>query len=349
MKWAYGVTTIPQRRHDLLPRTLTALVLGGFPAPRLFVDGISGPNSDWTCFNLEMTCRYPGIKGTYGAWCLSLAELYIRDPFADRYAVFQDDFVCYRNLRQYLEAVPYPTQGYCNLLTFPENQRLVPPGGPVGWFLTNQCGKGAVALVFSREAVTTLLCHKHMVMRPQSANQLRAIKAVDGAIVEAYRGAGWKEYCHNPSLVQHTGLVSAVGNSRHPLAPSFRGEDFDAMSLLPEANTMLKVPDGLRPFIGSWRLMSGNQISSYLTIHPDGTSLRHHVPGMPGLVDVADGEARLTYSDGHQDLLRPNHDGIFIFLGLGRVTEHTGNGKEWGINEWQRPPTLQLRAVRMSS
>ncbi len=232
-KWAYGITTVPSRRESLFPRTLASLKLAGFDKPRLFVDGdVDGSWYRSHGLGLEITCRYPAIR-TYGNWILSLIELYIREPTADRYAIFQDDFVTYVNLREYLDKCIYPEKGYLNLYTFPSNQQLA-PAGKTGWYLSNQMGRGAVALVFSVGAVRTLLTNQasvdHLVERPQDAH--RGHKAVDGGIVTALKKAEWKEYVHNPSLVQHTGIVSSMGNPQQLLAPSFRGENYNAMDLL---------------------------------------------------------------------------------------------------------------------
>lgn len=227
-RWAYGVTTVPSRKDILLPRTLASLEGAGFPKPRLFVDGLKDPK-EYDGFGLEVTARDPQIK-TFGNWMLAMWELYVRDPLADRYAVFQDDFVTYKNLREYLEKCVYPTKGYWNLYTFPSNQKLAPEDGK-GWFEANQLGKGAVALVFSRDAVTTLLSQDHILRRPQNSGN-RKYRAVDGAIVTAFRKEGWKEYTHNPSLVQHTGERTSMGNRKHQLAVSFRGEGYDALDLL---------------------------------------------------------------------------------------------------------------------
>ena len=223
LSWSYGVTTVPERLRDLLPRTLASLAAAGFSAPRLFVDGAEGIA---THFGLDVTYRYPRIR-TFCNWWLALVELYVRNPAADRYAIFQDDFITYRNLRPYLEQW-YPEKGYLNLYTFPVNQQLAKREG---WYESNQRGKGAVALVFNREAVTTLLTQPHFVGRPQNAH--RGHKSVDGGVVTALTKVGFKEYVHNPSLVQHTGLESSMGNKKHALATSFRGEQFDAMELLP--------------------------------------------------------------------------------------------------------------------
>lgn len=231
MKWAYGVTTVPSRLDSHLPRTLESLAKAGFDKPRLFVDG-SKNGTLYQKFGLEVTCRYPTIR-TAGNWILSLYELFIREPSANRFAIFQDDLVTYRNLRAYLERCEYPKNGYWNLYTFPANQDLAK--GRNGWYESNQLGLGAVGLVFSREAVIVLLGSKYMAERPLDAS--RGWRCIDGGIVEAMRknknGSGeWKEYVHNPSLVQHTGTGSSMRNPVQPLAKSFMGEDFDALELL---------------------------------------------------------------------------------------------------------------------
>lgn len=225
--WSYGITTVPERRIDLFPRTLESLKKAGFDRPRLFIDG-APDDREYKEFGLETTTRWPKIK-TWGNWFLTLMELYIREPEADRYAIFQDDFVTYIGLREYLERQCYPEKGYWNLYTFPSNQTLC-PHGHMGWYKSNQWGRGAVGLVFNRETVTNLLLAKHNVMKAQAAD--RRHKSVDGAVNESLKQIGYTEYVHNPSLVQHTGLVSSMGNLQHKLAESFRGEDYDIRSIL---------------------------------------------------------------------------------------------------------------------
>ena len=245
MRWAYGVTTVPKRRCDLLPKTLASLCAAGFDSPRLFIDGARN-GIEWEKFNLAITLRWPTIR-TYGNWILGLAELYIREPEADRYAMFQDDFVTYRNLRSYLEKSPYPDKGYLNLYTFPSNQLLAPAGererARGNWFQSRnldsgrdyhgqrqQTGRGAVALVFNRMAVQSLITHQHMVDRPMDVTW--GWRKVDGGIVEAMNKAGFREYVHDPSLTQHVGRISTMGSRPHKEAITFRGEDFDATEML---------------------------------------------------------------------------------------------------------------------
>lgn len=239
MRWAYGVTTVKERANTpLLQQTLRSLESAGFPEPRLFVDD---PHAS-TPPSIQTTYRTPRVR-TFGNWYLGLVELLVRHPEADRYAMFQDDFVTYRNLRQYLERLPYPERGYCNLYTFPSNQSMAPES--VGWYEARsmeegcgnvfhgkrqQLGRGAVALIFSKDAVVALLSEPHFVTKPLDV--ANPWKKVDGCIVTAMNKAGWREYVHNPSLVQHTGKESTMDNRPHLQATSFRGEDFDALELL---------------------------------------------------------------------------------------------------------------------
>src|SRR5688572_492151 len=157
-KWSYGVTTVPERLNNLFPATLKSLERAGFPNPRVFVDGCAEPKMYVGHSAGGLTLRNPRVR-TAGNWVLSLYELFIRDPGCDRYAVFQDDFVTGLNLKKYLDHCKYPKAGYWNLYTFPSNQSLAKN---TGWYVSNQCGRGAVALVFDNEAVVTLLSQRHL-------------------------------------------------------------------------------------------------------------------------------------------------------------------------------------------
>lgn len=234
VKWAFGITTVPKRR-ELFENTLRSLDAAGFGKqspqgskntyPHIFIDG--GSSSDYESYDLPFTARTPKVR-VAGAWILAAVELYVREPSADRFAIFQDDLIASKNLKAYLDRCQYPNQGYWNLYTFPSNQRLSP--GKAGWFLSNQFGRGAVALVFSRDALVTLFQQKYFVERPQDV--IRGWRSIDGGIVETFKRIEWKEYVHDPSLVQHTGKISSWGNNPQLTATSFRGESFDLLELL---------------------------------------------------------------------------------------------------------------------
>lgn len=229
LKWTYGVTTVPDRVDGLLPQTLKSLEAAGFDKPRLFIDNCPLALPQVPVY-LEKTAHYPAVK-VAGNWILSMWELYIRNPEADRYAIFQDDILLCKNVRQYLEAHPYPRKGYLNLCTYPVNHARAE--GHVGWYLSNQRGLGAQALVFDRDTIITLLSSAHLAGRMQRG--IKKDRSIDGTIRTAMIKVGWHEYVHNPSLVNHVGTESASENlAKQPPIDSFCGEDFDIMTLEPQ-------------------------------------------------------------------------------------------------------------------
>ena len=233
LTWSYGVTTVSTRIHNgLLKRTLDSLAETGFPSPRIFIDG-ECDIPQWL-LAYPITQRLPCVR-TPAHWTLSAWELYLREPFQQRYAMFQDDAVFVKKVRRYLEIVPYPEQGYLNLNTFPENEYLKlnrkAEHDFTGFYPSNQRGRMALALVFSNEAMQTLLSARRMVERNQ--NKKRRFQCIDGGIVDSLsKDNGWREYVHNPSLTWHTGEKSTMKHKRQPEARTFPGEDFDALLFL---------------------------------------------------------------------------------------------------------------------
>lgn len=240
MRWAYGVMSVYNRRLTTLPRTLESLGAAGFDNPRLFVDGYHDSS---IYLPYQATCHHPPLR-PFGNWITALWELLIREPTAHRYAIFQDDVIAYKNLRQYLEAW-YPSQGYLNLFTFMENESLI-QGKETGWYesgigkyaSSKQAGRGALGLVFNREAAMSVLSSPDIVMKP--VNSDHGHRKIDGAVVTAMNAVGFMEYVHNPTLLQHIGEDSSIGNNWNPktetgilgTARSWRGEWFDSLSLL---------------------------------------------------------------------------------------------------------------------
>jgi hypothetical protein len=253
LRWAVGVTTCTERLGTYLPITLNSLKNAGFTTVRLFLDSTYGneilPNPD-------IAIRHPPL-GPFSNWYLSLLELFLRNPKSiDRYAIFQDDILCSRNLRQYLNTEMPGRKSWLNLMTFMDNEATIQKK-PIGWYEapyvensngqpTNvQTGRSACGLVFTREAVMTLLTSHHLVMKP--INISHPNDKIDGIVVTALNEAGFKEYIHNPSLITHIGIDSSMGNtvlwagtdrdghrpSIPPIPPprTFRGEDFDLLTL----------------------------------------------------------------------------------------------------------------------
>lgn len=237
--WAYGVTTVVRRLTDLLPPTLTSLARAGFDNPRIFVDGAYEHQVPEALSKVGVTCRHPAL-GAYGNWILGLGELFIREPSARLYAMFQDDVLACTGLREYLTRCAPPERSYWNLYTTAENYVLVTrdksgrpyPEPPTGWMHSNQRGRGALGLVFTKEGLMDLFKSQHILGRPAHARNHD--RNIDGAVITAMQEAGYTELVHVPSLLQHTGgKDSTIGHVyRLPTSPCFLGEGWDARTLL---------------------------------------------------------------------------------------------------------------------
>jgi hypothetical protein len=242
MNWAWGITTVPERIDTLLPRTLSSLEGAGFVQPRLFVDGCDDPTPFWA-WDASVTCRGDRI-GNFGNWYLAMVELFCRNPVADRYLIFEDDVIACRSLREYLERLPMPENGYCNLFNNGERNYLLTKRAinRQGWVLSDNRGYGALGLMFNRETVVRLLGaiefvkHRLYLERPKNGGLPRGECNVDGAVIFALRNCGKpviSEYVHKPSLIQHIGSeVSTLGHHRPAMSRLFPGEDFDLRVLM---------------------------------------------------------------------------------------------------------------------
>lgn len=219
-RWAYGVTTVPERRKTYLPKTLASLKRAGFDKPMLFVDGEKDAESWRKEFGLEVSARWPRML-TRANWYVSFTELFFRDRLATHFAMFQDDVLVVSDLKQYLSSVELPAKGYFNLFTMDAPRQAELPS-KAGWFASNQKGRGAIALMFTRQAAFTLLTGQHMVDQFQDGH--RGDRNVDGGILDTFAKAGWTEYVHNPSLAYHIGDVTSMGSKKHSNASSFPGE-----------------------------------------------------------------------------------------------------------------------------
>ena len=206
--------------------TLKSLANAGFDGPRLFIDGARDVR-DYSEWILPITCRFPAVSITAN-WILGMTELYVREPSATRFAMFQDDLVVCKNLRAYLDSCSYPEAGYWNLYNVPENENAS-SGNAVGWYPSKQNGRGALGLVFSREALLTLLRQPTVMNRLQSSI---GWKSVDGMIIDSLKKIGWVEYVHKPGLIQHIGKHSTLRNNFKAISSTFPGEDFDPMQIL---------------------------------------------------------------------------------------------------------------------
>lgn len=245
--WACGITTVVSRIHDLLPRTIKQVEKAGFVVEDVYCDRLSPTGA----LSLEHSLRkrvharrqYGSPRDAEGsgkgnAWAnymLALWDLSIRYRTATRFLLFQDDVTCCKNVKDYLSRMKLEDKTYWNLYTaFINEDRLVKGGhkGKNGWHFSDQRGRGALALVLSREAVEALLSSTVTGTRPRSAKRSWS-QNIDGWIQAVLIDVNnYREYCHNPSLVQHAGADSILGNPAYAPSGVFAGEDFDCLSLL---------------------------------------------------------------------------------------------------------------------
>lgn len=225
MNWAYGITTVANRADKLLPETVASLARAGFDQPILFVDGMD-PNWKPPSESLRGLVFHEPASGHVVNWITALAHLYSAAPEADRYALFEDDLLAVSNLREYLDNCEYPARGYWNLITHPEN--LVMTGGKNGWHLSNQMGRGAVGLVFNREAAGYLLRSMGLTERTKYA----ALPAADGMVIDSLKPLGYKEYIHCPTLLQHTGGGQSTMGHPYGEMAGWLGEGYDPRQII---------------------------------------------------------------------------------------------------------------------
>lgn len=218
MNWAYGITTVPERVDTLLKTTLESLTKAGFDKPILFVDGLTAEYSP--PLNVGGVVIFHPKVGHIPNWQLCLLHLYSTQPNADRYAIFEDDLLATKNLRQYLDHTPYPERGYWNLLTHPENLLLT--NGDEGWHLSNQRGRGAVGLVFNREIARAILS-SHIFLDRSACGSV----AADGMVMDSVHILGYREHIHFPTLLQHVGGNQSTMGHQYGEMPAWRGEEFD--------------------------------------------------------------------------------------------------------------------------
>ena len=196
---------------------MDSLAKAGFEKPYVFVDDeCTKHDYDYYQRRGEVVIARPAGKLLpYGHWLLTLAELYLRHPDAHLFAIFQDDLLAVTGLREYLEWCDHPKQGYWNLYTSPSNIDLCPLTDgrfTEGWYPSSQWGRGATGLVFSRNTVITLLGQRHMWDKPQ--DKVRGWKNIDGAVIQALKGLGYKEYVHYPALIGHVGKVATFDKEK---------------------------------------------------------------------------------------------------------------------------------------
>ena len=203
--WSVGVTTAPRRRPTL-EWTLDSLVRAGWTTARLFVDSSVTIPQRYASF--PVTYREPKV-GAWPNFYLGLAELLMRDPFADAYLMLQDDVELHdrANLREYLERFLWPTDPPGPVSLYCSGPTVRPTAGWAqhdhAWFL------GALAFIFPHDAAREFVFNPDALEHRRTAG-LNGLANVDTVVGRWAYHRGTPLYFPSPSLCRHTGRTSAM-------------------------------------------------------------------------------------------------------------------------------------------
>ncbi len=214
--WAVGVQTC-NRSENYLDHSLQQISLAGWDKLNIFAD-VS------TNISVPFPVSYrPYQFGDWSNWICGLFELYILNPKANYFLMFEDDITCCSNLKIYLEwAIPRLGEFGCLSLYTPDVYRKE------GWHDESDAAwslVGAQAILFTRKSLKRFLSNEKIINYSETSNV-----AKDCAIgIWAFKQE--KVLYHTPSLVNHCGKVSMT-NARMHKSFDYVGDSFDASSLI---------------------------------------------------------------------------------------------------------------------
>ncbi|HUT94804.1 MAG TPA: glycosyltransferase [Thermoguttaceae bacterium] len=260
LAWAVGVLTAPRGRPTL-HRTLNSLQEAGFPSVHVFAEPGSWIPQEFR--KLPVTTHGQEL-GNLGNFFTSLVALYMMNPRADCYALFQDDVEAARGLRRWCDCEFWPEDaGLVSLFT-----SRVYSDDAAGWrvlklgfFRTY----GAQALVFRRDVLEQFLTDG-------ASFRYRKMQADgdDAVVGEWATRAGIGIAYHTPSLVQHVGTAAAISGPGHGVGRASHADAVDSVEQIP---AWRPPPRGLGKIgLIGWNTATGlgylnRDIAAHLPIH----------------------------------------------------------------------------------
>ncbi len=204
LRWAVGLLTAPRPNPTIL-RTLRSLEAAGFDSIHVFAEPGSWIPGEFA--DLPVTVHGQTL-GNLGNFYTSLVALYMIQPEADCYALFQDDIEAAQGLREWCDHQFWPNDtGLVSLFT-----PRAYGSEKAGWqLLTLGLSRtfGAQAFVFRRDILKEFLTDgaslEHRQTRVHGDDAVVGEWAICRGIGIAY---------HHPSPVQHIGEVSSIPGHR---------------------------------------------------------------------------------------------------------------------------------------
>ena len=206
LSWAVGMLTAP-REKSTIDRTLASLCRAGFDQVHIFAE----PGSRIPGEFRHLPVTYQGRKlGNLGNFCTSLITLFMQEPRADCYAIFQDDIEVAAGLKTWCDTEFWPHgAGLVSLYTckiyYAETSgwRIVKPD------MTRTFG--AQAFVFRRDVLKEFLTDGRMFELHETHPGIGDDAVVGEFATRRDIGIAY----HTPSLIDHVGDVSAIVADAH--------------------------------------------------------------------------------------------------------------------------------------
>jgi GT2 family glycosyltransferase len=259
-RWACGMTTAP-RPVPTLSRSIDSLRTAGFGPFHLFAE----PGTTLANLPADTTVhRRPQRLGVWQNLVQSLRDLLALHPEADTIALFQDDVVSLRDVREWLEhdLWPSPRTG-CVSIYSPDWHGYEAAGVEAVRRIRGTQIMGACGLIFPRHAVERILAHplsttwRGCYDKNQFVENPVHRKASDTFVGHVLSELGLEKFAYSPSLLQHFADTSAIGHP-HPSqrldgkyyrkSVLFAGEDRSAFDVFASfkllARWQLTTPDG---------------------------------------------------------------------------------------------------------
>lgn len=228
MNWTVGITAAPRSGEVYLQQTIQSAAKN-FQDIHVFAEPILEKPGD-VIFH-----QHGEQFGDWSNWLCALFSLLITRPKTDYFLMMEDDVSLCNNLAYYLEGLIPQIGRFAALSIYtPERYRRY------GRYIHNECHGvqtwGSQALIFGRHEAVRFLSSPEVLLHRTYGESYRG-RDISNARKDAIIGM-WSEreqlplYFHSPSLAQHTGRISSMGNEGHQSV--YVGTNFDAMQLVEE-------------------------------------------------------------------------------------------------------------------
>lgn len=168
-------------------------------------------------FQMETSPRRLGNVGNF----MRIVHATASDETLDGVLLIEDDVLLSRNALPYVQSLDVPPDTASIALYSPLTSDLA--AGMVK--MPSSTWSGNCAILFTSTAVRRMAASNVAAKWPRNNGADEILSAVIGSDLGTLH--------HVPSLAQHVGDVSSMGHVCVRRSPTFRGEDFDALSLLP--------------------------------------------------------------------------------------------------------------------